>query len=50
MEPTGSGSKSNPKPKGQLNFHNAMQDFKSMFPEMDAEVIEVSSSNVMSVK
>ncbi|XP_043218540.1 CUE domain-containing protein 1-like isoform X3 [Amphibalanus amphitrite] len=40
MEPTGSSNKTTPKSKGQLNFQNAMQDFKSMFPGMDADVIE----------
>jgi hypothetical protein len=27
----------------QLEFHQAMADFKTMFPDMDDEVIEVST-------
>ena len=26
----------------QLDFHQAMEDFKTMFPDVDADVIEVS--------
>lgn len=27
----------------QLDFHQAMEDFKTMFPDVDADVIEVST-------
>lgn len=28
----------------QLDFHQAMEDFKTMFPDVDADVIEVSGA------
>lgn len=32
----------------QLDFHQAMEDFKTMFPDVDADVIEVSGEVVVS--
>lgn len=31
----------------QLDFHQAMQDFRVMFPDMDASVIEVSDIQII---
>lgn len=33
----------------QLDFHQAMEDFKTMFPDVDADVIEVRDAEGFNV-
>lgn len=34
----------------QLDFHQAMEDFKTMFPDVDADVIEVRAAKGFDVE